>query len=124
VTAAQVMGQAGAFDAALRLVAIAESGPLNELQRAQVDLLRGRIAFTLNRARDAPPLLLKAAKSFEPLDRGLARETYLEALTAVFFPDWWRAARMCWRPRGPPRQRLHRRSLRASLICCWMAWRC
>jgi DNA-binding CsgD family transcriptional regulator len=86
LTAAQVKHQAGAFDAALRLLAIAESGPLNKLQRAQVDLLRGQIAFALNRGRDAPPLLLKAAKSFEPLDGRLARETYLEALTAVFFP--------------------------------------
>ncbi|MEA2212662.1 MAG: hypothetical protein QOF83_2610, partial [Solirubrobacteraceae bacterium] len=86
VAAAQVMRQTGAFDAALRLVAIAESGPLNELERAQLELLRGQIAFALNRGRDAPPLLLKAAKSFESLDGGLARETYLEALTAVFFP--------------------------------------
>ena len=30
--------------------------------------------------------MLKAAKRFEPLDQRLARETYLEALTAVFFP--------------------------------------
>jgi DNA-binding CsgD family transcriptional regulator len=84
--AAQAKHQAGAFDAALRLVAIAESGPLNELQRAHVELLRGQIAFSLSRGSDAPALLLKAAKSFEPLDEGLARETYLEALTAVFFP--------------------------------------
>jgi DNA-binding CsgD family transcriptional regulator len=83
--AAQAKHQAGAFDGALRLVAIAESGPLNELQRAQVDLLRGQIAFALNRGSDAPPLLLKAAKRLEPLDQGLARETYLEALTAVLF---------------------------------------
>jgi hypothetical protein len=34
LAAAQAKHQAGAFDAALRLVAIAESGPLNELQRA------------------------------------------------------------------------------------------
>src|SRR5205085_8598034 len=54
--------QAGAFDAALRLVAIAESGPLNELQHAQVDLLRGQIAFALSLSSDAPPLLLKAAR--------------------------------------------------------------
>jgi DNA-binding CsgD family transcriptional regulator len=86
LAAAQAKHQAGAFDAALRLVAIAESGPLNELQRAHVDLLRGQIAFALSRGSDAPALLLKAAKSFEPLDEGLARETYLEALTAVFFP--------------------------------------
>ena len=86
LAAAQAKRQAGAFDAALRLVAIAESGPLNELQRAQVELLRGQIAFALSPGSDASPLLLKAAKSFEPLDQRLARETYLEALTAVFFP--------------------------------------
>ncbi len=86
LVAAQAKHQAGAFDAALRLVGIAESGPLNELQRAQVDLLRGQIAFALSRGSDAPPLLLKAAKRLEPLDERLARETYLEALTAVFFP--------------------------------------
>src|SRR5438270_2183082 len=86
LAAAQVMRQAGAFDAALRLVAVAESGLLNKLQRAQVELLRGQIAFALSPGSDASPLLLKAAKSFEPLDQRLARETYLEALTAVFFP--------------------------------------
>ena len=86
LAAAQAKRQAGAFDGALRLVAIAESGPLNELQHAQVELLRGQIAFALSPGRDASPQLLKAAKLFEPLDRRLARETYLEALTAVFFP--------------------------------------
>jgi DNA-binding CsgD family transcriptional regulator len=86
LAAAQAKHQAGAFDAALRLVALAESGPLNELQRAQVELLSGQIAFALSPGSDASPLLLKAARSFEPLDQRLARETYLEALTAVFFP--------------------------------------
>ena len=86
LAAAQAKRQAGAFDAALRLVAIAESGPLNELQHAQIASLHGQIAFALAPGRDASPLLLKAAKSFEPLDQRLARETYLEALTAVFFP--------------------------------------
>ena len=86
LAAAQAKRQAGAFDAALRLVAIAESGPLNGIQRAEVELLRGQIAFALSPGSDASPLLLKAAKSLEPLDQRLARETYLEALTAVFFP--------------------------------------
>jgi DNA-binding CsgD family transcriptional regulator len=85
LAAAQASHQAGAFDAALRLVALAESGPLNELERAQVDLLRGQIAFALSPGSDAPPLLLKAAKRLEPLDQRLARETYLEALSAVLF---------------------------------------
>src|SRR5205807_9693963 len=43
LAAARAQHQAGAFDAALRLVAVAESGPLNELQHAQIDLLRGQI---------------------------------------------------------------------------------
>ncbi|HEX4671935.1 MAG TPA: AAA family ATPase [Solirubrobacteraceae bacterium] len=83
LAAARSKHQAGAFDAALGLVGIAESGPLDELERAQVDLLRGQIAFGLSRGSDAPPLLLKAAKRLEPLDIGLARDTYLEALSAA-----------------------------------------
>ncbi len=69
-------------DAALGLLATAEAGPLDELDRARVDLLRAQIAFASSRGRDAPPLLLKAAKQLEPLDLRLARETYLDALTA------------------------------------------
>src|SRR3954468_16871544 len=89
LAAAQAKHQAGAFDTALGLIAIAESGPLNELQRAQVDLLHGQIEFAVNRGRDAPQLLLTAAKRLEPVDQRLARDTYLEAITAVFFPGIW-----------------------------------
>jgi DNA-binding CsgD family transcriptional regulator len=85
LAAAQAKHQAGAFDAALRLIAIAESEPLDELQSARVDLLRAQIAFVVNHGRDASPLLLKAAKRLEPLDITLARETYLEALAAAQF---------------------------------------
>ena len=86
LAAAHAKHQAGAFDAAIRLVAIAESGPLNELQRAQAELIRGQIAFSLGRGSDAQSLLLTAAKRLKPLDQTLARETYLDALSAVFFP--------------------------------------
>src|SRR6266849_3210059 len=85
LAAAQAKYQAGAFDVALRLLAAAESGPLAEVQRARADLLRGQIAFTSGRGSDAPALLLKAAKRLEPLDAGLARETYLEALSAAAY---------------------------------------
>src|SRR5438874_8453709 len=44
LSAAQAKRQAGAFDAAVRLVSTAEAGPLNEYQRAQVDELRAQIA--------------------------------------------------------------------------------
>ncbi|MDQ1606466.1 MAG: hypothetical protein QOJ18_833, partial [Microbacteriaceae bacterium] len=83
LAAAQAKHQAGAHDEALRLVAMAESGPLDELHSAQVGLLRGQIAFALNRGSDAPPLLLEAAKRLEPLDVNLARVTYLYALSAA-----------------------------------------
>jgi DNA-binding CsgD family transcriptional regulator/tetratricopeptide (TPR) repeat protein len=83
LAAAQAKYQSGAFDPALGLLATAESGPLDEFQRAQVDLLRGQIAFASRRGSDAPPLLLKAARQFEPLDVRLARDTYLEALSAA-----------------------------------------
>jgi DNA-binding CsgD family transcriptional regulator len=83
LAAARVTAQTGAWDPALRLLAMAEEGPLEELERAQVDLLRGQIAVASNRGSDAPPLLLKAAKGLEQLDVRLARETYLEALSAA-----------------------------------------
>jgi DNA-binding CsgD family transcriptional regulator len=85
LAAAQAKYQAGAFNAALGLLASAESGPLDEFQDARADLLHGQIAFASRRGSDAPPLLLKAAKALELLDMRLARETYLEALFAALF---------------------------------------
>ncbi|MEA2283321.1 MAG: hypothetical protein QOK21_3928, partial [Solirubrobacteraceae bacterium] len=85
LAAAQGKRQAGAHDAALELLALAEVGPLDESQCARIDMLRGQIAFAVNRGRDAPPLLLKAAKRLEPLDVTLARDTYLEAFAAALF---------------------------------------
>jgi len=83
LAAAEATHHAGLPDAALGLLATAETGPLDELQRARADLLRAQIAFVLSRGRDALPLLLAAAKRFEPLDVTLARETYLDALWAA-----------------------------------------
>jgi DNA-binding CsgD family transcriptional regulator len=85
LAAAQAAHLAGAHDQALRLLALAEAYPLDELQRARVDLQRAQIAFTLNRGREAPPLLLRAAKQLEQLDVELAGETYLDALLAAMF---------------------------------------
>ena len=49
------------------------------------ELLRAQIAFAVNHGRDAPPLLLAAARRLEPLDPALARETYLDAFSAGLF---------------------------------------
>ena len=83
LAAAQASIQAGSFDAVLRLLATAETGPLDELQRARVNLLRGNVAFALGAATDAPPPLLEAARRLEPLNVELARETYLTAWGAA-----------------------------------------
>jgi DNA-binding CsgD family transcriptional regulator len=85
LAAADAKLQVAAFDAALGLLATAEAGPLDERQRARAELLRGQIAFMSRRVMDAPLLLLKAARQFEPLDVGMARATYLEALSTALF---------------------------------------
>src|SRR5580693_2449205 len=113
LAAAQATYRAGAFDAALALLATAEAGPPDQLRRARADLLRGQIAFSSSRGSDAPPLLLKAARQFEPLDPRLARETYLDALSAAIFAgrlalgggmrEVAEAARMAPPPPGPAR---------------------
>jgi DNA-binding CsgD family transcriptional regulator/tetratricopeptide (TPR) repeat protein len=85
LAAARAEHLAGAPDAALELLATAQQGPLDELGLARVDMLQGQIAYAQNRARDAPPLLLRAAKRLESLDVALARETYLDALSAAWY---------------------------------------
>ena len=83
--AAQFKRLAGAPEAALQLLAMAQTGPLDAFQRARVDLVRGQIAFAVSHGRDAPPLLLSAARQLESLDDGLARETYRDALSAALY---------------------------------------
>ena len=60
---------------------------MNELEQARAQLLHAQITFVMTRGRDAPPLLVEAAKRLEPLDPRLARETYLEAFAAALSAD-------------------------------------
>jgi len=83
LAAARAKFAAGAPDAAYELLAMAELGRLDELQRAELARLRAQMAFAERRGSGAPRLLLDAAKKLGPLDSGLARETYLEALGAA-----------------------------------------
>ena len=85
LAAAQASLQAGAFEGARGLLATAESGPLDALQRARIDLLRAQLAFVSSRGTDATPLLLAAARRLEPLDVPVARETYVDAFSAALF---------------------------------------
>jgi AAA ATPase domain len=83
LAAARAKYQAGALDAALELLVVAGAGPLDALRAAQVEHLRGQIAFDQQRGTIAPRLLLGAARLLDPLNAGLAREAHLEALMAA-----------------------------------------
>jgi DNA-binding CsgD family transcriptional regulator len=77
--------QAGAFDTARTLLTIARGGPVDELQRVRIDLLRAQLAFASSRGNEATRLLLAAARRLEPLNPELARQTYLDAFSAAQF---------------------------------------
>ena len=85
LAAAQAKASAGLFGEALSLLGAAESGPLDEAGRARIDLLRAQISYNSSHGNEALPLLLSAARRFEPLDGALARGIYLDALSAALF---------------------------------------
>jgi DNA-binding CsgD family transcriptional regulator len=93
LAAAEAKRDAAAPEAAHELLAIAELGPLSDLQQAKVARLRAQMEFARSRGGDsaAPRLsvaasqLLDAAKRLEGLDDDLARETFLEALAAAMY---------------------------------------
>jgi DNA-binding CsgD family transcriptional regulator len=83
IAAAEAKHQAGAPDAAATLLAMTETGPQDEPTRARLSLLRGRMAFRAGMSGESLDLLLDAADRYERLDARLARETYLDALSAA-----------------------------------------
>jgi DNA-binding CsgD family transcriptional regulator/tetratricopeptide (TPR) repeat protein len=85
LTAAQAKLDVADFTSASSLVDAAGLGPLDELQRGRLERLRAEIAFATQRGRDAPAVLLEAARRLEPLDDALARDTYVEAISSAMF---------------------------------------
>ena len=85
LAAAQAKVQAGASGAARGLLAIAETGPLGDLEQARLELVQARLASATSRDGEAPLLLLRAAQRLERIDIGLARTTYLDAMAAAMF---------------------------------------
>jgi DNA-binding CsgD family transcriptional regulator len=83
--AAQASFQAGMFEDALGLLAMAEAEQLDAVQRARADLLRAQIAFASGLGSDAPPLLFNAARQMEAFDTEAARQTYLVTWVAAVF---------------------------------------
>jgi DNA-binding CsgD family transcriptional regulator len=82
---AQAKVQAGEFNRALDLLAIAEAGRPGEAEQARVMLVRAQLAFAANRDSNVPALMLEAARRLEPADAGLARMTYLDAIRAAIY---------------------------------------
>ena len=85
LAAAHAMYVAGAYDTAETLLVAVEAWPLDDLQHARLDVLHAKIALARKRGSGVSLLFLKAARDFEQLDQRLARETYLEALSAALF---------------------------------------
>ncbi|HUB21312.1 MAG TPA: AAA family ATPase [Streptosporangiaceae bacterium] len=85
LAAAAAKVQTGASGAAMGLLAIAEAGPLSDLEQARVELTRARLASVTSRNGEAPLLLLRAAQRLEQIDISLARVTYLDAVAAAMF---------------------------------------
>ena len=85
LAAGQAKATAGAFGTALSFLTAAEEGPLDEAGQATIDLLRAQISYNSSHGNQALPMLLAAARRFEPLDGNLARGIYLDALSAALF---------------------------------------
>ena len=83
LAAAQAKYRAGAPEAATRLLGMALTGPLDELGHARAELLRARLAVDSGGGREAPLLLLAAARRLHSLHPRLAREGYRDAFLAA-----------------------------------------
>lgn len=108
VATAEAHFSAAAPDRATELASLADLCPLHPLDRARLARLRARILFARSRSDDASPLLLDAAAQFAAAESPLARETYLEAISATVFagrvhgPAGARAAAVAARAPGIP----------------------
>src|SRR5262249_5389548 len=87
LAAASAPLHAGAFDAARDPVSIVKALAPRDFQPARIELIEVELAFAPTRGGDAPQRLLKTAQGPESIDAGLARSTYLPALTAAILSD-------------------------------------
>ncbi|HEX6450762.1 MAG TPA: LuxR C-terminal-related transcriptional regulator [Trebonia sp.] len=85
LAAARAKRDAGELDAALGLLAVAETDSLDKPQAGEAEHLRGQIALDQRRGGDAGKLLLSAARRYEDGQAALARTTYLEAFWAAIW---------------------------------------
>ncbi|WP_328453494.1 LuxR family transcriptional regulator [Amycolatopsis sp. NBC_00438] len=80
IVAARAALDAGAPDAAAELLAVVEPAALDEVRHAQVDLLRGQVAFQRHHDGDGPMFMVRAARRLADLDPERSRECFLDAV--------------------------------------------
>lgn len=108
LAAAESHFSAASPDRATELASLAGLCPLNHLDSARLARVRARILFARSRSDEAAPLLLDAAEQFAAAESPLARETYLEAISATVFagrvhgPSGARAVAVAARASGAP----------------------
>lgn len=83
VAGASALELAGAQPRALRVLEEARWDADDPIDRARLDVVRGRLLFTLERSERPVELLLSAAEALAGADPGASRETYLDALSAA-----------------------------------------
>ena len=112
LAAARAKRDAGALDAALGLLVAVEAGPLDPLQTAEVERLRGQIACDQRRVGDGARLLLERgpAPRAAQCPAWRARRTWRRSWPRCG-PATWTAPAACGRR---PRPRAPRRRFRAA----------
>jgi DNA-binding CsgD family transcriptional regulator len=85
LAAAKAKYEAGFLQEALDLIASVETTETDHRQRVLAELLKGQVTLAARRGGEASPTLLHAARSLEPIDPQLARETYVEAFNSTLF---------------------------------------
>jgi DNA-binding CsgD family transcriptional regulator len=80
LNAAGAAVDAGTPERATTLLSTLETAALNEFQRAEVDLLQGRIAFTRHGDGSGPMLMVRAAQRLAGLDPDRSRDCFLDAV--------------------------------------------
>jgi DNA-binding CsgD family transcriptional regulator len=83
LAAASIMLQAGEPGAAAKLLDLTETGTLDDHRQARADLVRARLAFTVNRGGDASQSLLATARQLSRFDDAQSRTAYLDAIRAA-----------------------------------------
>ncbi|OON71923.1 ATP-binding protein [Streptomyces tsukubensis] len=80
LAAVQARIDAGAPDAAARLLTTVETSPMDEGRHARVDLLRGQLAFMRHDDSEGPMFMVRAGRRLAASDPAMARRCFLDAL--------------------------------------------